>query len=210
MSRIRQVDSRANQKQRTRAALVTAAAELLRQGSSPTVAEAAERARVSRATAYRYFPTQESLLIEVADVTPAVASVDELLGSLPADDPEKRLVTLVDTLNRIVVTEEVRMRTALRVYLETWLANRRKGGGTAPPVRAGRRLGWLDRALEPARKELTRREWRRLRSALALTLSIDALVVMKDVCHLDDDEALGTLRWAATSLLRSALADARG
>ena len=53
-------DLRANQKERTRAALVDAAKALVRAGAPPTVAEAAERARVSRATAYRYFPTQDS------------------------------------------------------------------------------------------------------------------------------------------------------
>ncbi|MBD0273630.1 MAG: TetR/AcrR family transcriptional regulator, partial [Acetobacteraceae bacterium] len=44
-------DPRANQKERTRAALVAAASELLRRGTPPTVAAAAEAAKVSRATA---------------------------------------------------------------------------------------------------------------------------------------------------------------
>src|SRR5262245_59503744 len=68
-------DPRANQKQRTRAAIVEAAGRLLRRGGTPTVAEAAEEAKVSRATAYRYFPTPEDLLLEVAAVTPAMAPV---------------------------------------------------------------------------------------------------------------------------------------
>ena len=66
-------------------------------------------------------------------------------------------------------------------------------------------MRWLDVALEPARRQLAKAEWRRLRSALALTLSIDALVVMKDVAQLDDEEALSVLRWAALTLLRASL-----
>ena len=80
------------------------------------------RQRVSRATAYRYFPTQESLLIEVTDVTPMVASVEDLLKELAAADglsAEERLGRLLDTFNPIVVAEEVPLRTALRVYLDT-------------------------------------------------------------------------------------------
>jgi AcrR family transcriptional regulator len=50
---------RVNQKRRTRAAIVESAKELLQQGTTPTVAQAAEAALVSRTTAYRYFPTQE-------------------------------------------------------------------------------------------------------------------------------------------------------
>ena len=201
-------DLRANQKERTREALVGAAKELARAGAAPTVAEAAERARVSRATAYRYFPTQESLLIEVSDVTPMVAPVEAMLANLKGDDAEERLAKLLDMFNPIVVAEEVPLRTALRVYLDTWL-EARKRGEAAPKVREGRRMRWLDAALEPVKKKLSRPEWNRLRAALALTLSVDALVVMKDVAQLDDEDALATLRWAALALVRQGLAGKR-
>jgi AcrR family transcriptional regulator len=197
-------DLRANQKERTRQALVAAAKELARSGGAPTVAEAAEQARVSRATAYRYFPTQESLLVEVSDVTPMVAPVEEMLAKLDGNDAEERLAKLIDTFHPIVVAEEVPLRTALRVYLDTWL-DARSRGEAAPKVREGRRMRWLDVALEPARRQLPKAEWRRLRSSLALTLSIDALVIMKDVVQLDDEEALSVLRWAALTLLRGSV-----
>lgn len=197
-------DLRANQKERTREALVAAAKDLAHAGAAPTVAEAAEHARVSRATAYRYFPTQESLLVEVSDLTPMVAPVEDMLAKLDDDDVEDRLAKLIDTFHPIVVAEEVPLRTALRVYLDTWLEARSRGE-TAPRVREGRRMRWLDVALEPARRQLPKAEWRRLRAALALTLSIDALVVMKDVAQLDDEEALSVLRWAALTLLRASL-----
>ena len=197
-------DLRANQKERTREALVAAAKDLAHAGAAPTVAEAAEHARVSRATAYRYFPTQESLLVEVSDLTPMVAPVEDMLAKLDDDDVEDRLAKLIDTFHPIVVAEEVPLRTALRVYLDTWLEARSRGEA-APKVREGRRMRWLDVALEPARRQLPKAEWRRLRSSLALTLSIDALVIMKDVAQLDDEEALSVLRWAALSLLRASL-----
>jgi len=69
-------------------------------------------------------------------------------------------------------------------------------------------MRWLDEVLEPVRADLPAEQWRRLRAALALTLGIDAVVVMKDVCHLDDDEFPDVLRWAATALLRAGLEDA--
>jgi len=201
-------DPRVNQKERTRGAVVAAAKELARAGAAPSVAEAAEHARVSRATAYRYFPTQESLLVEVSDVTPMVAPVEEMLAKLDGNDAEERLAKLIDTFHPIVVAEEVPLRTALRVYLDTWLEARSRGEA-APKVREGRRMRWLDVALEPARRQLPKAEWRRLRSSLALALSIDALVIMKDVAQLDDEEALSVLRWAALSLLRASLGKKR-
>ena len=48
---------------RTRQALITAARDLLAQGATPTVEAAAAAASISRATAYRYFPNQHSLLV---------------------------------------------------------------------------------------------------------------------------------------------------
>jgi AcrR family transcriptional regulator len=197
-----------NQKARTRAAIVEAATAILRRGTPPTVAAAADEARVSRATAYRYFPTQDALLVEVVAVSPAVAPVEEALGRPAETDPEARLVGLLDALNGAVLDAEVSMRQALRVYLDTWLESRGAGRDT-PPVREGRRVRWLDEALEPVRRELPEAEWVRLRAALSLTMGADAVVVMKDVCRLEDDEALEVLRWAATALLRAGLADAR-
>jgi hypothetical protein len=49
-------------------------------------------------------------------------------------------------------------------------------------------------------------QYRPLRAALALTIGIDSIVIMKDVCQLDDDEAFEVLRWSAITLLRAALA----
>jgi AcrR family transcriptional regulator len=195
-------DLRENQKARTRAALVDAAAELLRAGIAPTVPEAAERARVSRATAYRYFPTQDALLMEVAGIGPTVAPVEDMLAALDGDDVEERLTRLLDTFNPIMMADEARGRAALRVYLDTWVRN----SDDVPPVREGRRLRWLDTVLEPARHRISDADYQRLRAALALTMSIDALVVMRDVCRIaDDDEVLAVLRWAAVAILRAAL-----
>lgn len=199
-----QESGRVNQKRRTRAALVEAATRLMKSGAPPTVAEVADEAQVSRATAYRYFPTQEALLVELSIATPTVAAVEDKVNALAIDDPAARLDELLHDANRAFFAEEAAMRTALRLYLDTWLESRRKG--VAPPaLREGRRMRWLDESLKPLRKQLSDKEWRRLRAALALTLGAEAMVVMKDVCRLKDKEALDVLAWAGTALLRSAL-----
>lgn len=195
-------DPRANQKERTRSAVVAAATELMRAGAQPTVAEAAELAKVSRATAYRYFPTQEAMLVEVAQVNPATEPVERWLSGLEGEDPAVRLNGLLATFNGVVVAEELALRTGLRVYLDTWLESRHHNEEPMA-VREGRRTRWLDEALEPVRRNLRPAQWRRLRSALALTLGIEALVVMKDVCKLSNEEALATLEWTALTLLRA-------
>src|SRR5687768_8301366 len=131
MAPTRQEDPRANQKARTRSAIVEAAQRQQQDGGqTPTVARAAEAAGVSRATAYRYFPTQQALLIEVADISPAVAATEAALAELETDDVERRMLHLLDAFNPIALAEETHFRQALWVYLDTWLRSDR---GTEEP-----------------------------------------------------------------------------
>ena len=67
-------------------------------------------------------------------------------------------------------------------------------------------MRWLETVLAPLNKLPPERK-RLLEAALALTLGGEAIITMKDVCRLDNDETLAVLRWAATALLRSALQD---
>lgn len=60
-------------RKRTYVLLVTTALDLFEKGAMPSVSELALEAGVSRATAYRYFPTQTDLITAV---------VNESLGTL--------------------------------------------------------------------------------------------------------------------------------
>jgi AcrR family transcriptional regulator len=195
-----------NQRNRTRAAIIEAATALLREGRPPTVAEAAERALVSRATAYRYFPTQESLLLDVANVEALMKPVEDLVASFPTDDAAERLAVLVRTMMSACLSDEALIRTGERTYMDTWLANQPDGNHI--PVRAGRRMQYIDEALRPLGDRLGEEGRKRLRCALALTLGTHAVIAMKDSAGLDDDdEIVATLEWAAGALLRTALHD---
>ena len=120
----------------------------MRGGATPTVAAAAEAAKVSRATAYRDFPTPESLHIEVGGITPIFARVEQLVQTLEGDDVEARLAAFSKTFNTLTFANEVQKRMALKVYLDTWL--RGSEGAQNTPVREGRRMRWLETVLEPA------------------------------------------------------------
>lgn len=198
-------DPRANQKQRTRSAIVEAAIALLATGVRPTVTEAAAAAKVSRATAYRYFPTQESLLVEAAASRP-VESIDAMLAA-QADPADGRgnLASLQSAVYDLMAGEEAAMRMALRAYLDAWFDAHAKGD-PAPDVREGRRMRWIAAALGPALAGLPGPQARRLHAGLALTMGVEPLVVMKDVCHLGDDEARDVLRWVAGTLFDAATA----
>src|SRR5438045_3173451 len=72
-------DARANQKRRTRQALIDAAVALRNEGRDPGFAEVAERALVSRATAYRYFASVQALSMVMG--TEAVLALRDIAGA---------------------------------------------------------------------------------------------------------------------------------
>lgn len=195
---------RASQKARTRAAIVDGAQRIARTGALPSVEQAAGEAGVSRATAYRYFPTQEALHVELASKT-VWLPVETQLGAITSPDPESRLVALIDLVGAAVFDNEAYVRTGLRVYQDTWL--RRASDAEPTPVRRGRRKEWLDKVLEPL-PPLPAQKFARLRAALALAVGPDPVVMLSDVMGLSSSEATSVLRWAGVVLLRAALADA--
>ena len=127
---------RVNQKRRTRTAIIAAAQAIVERGETPTVAQAANDALVSRTTAYRYFPTQESLLLELS-INIDVREVEDLAAQpLDGTRPEDRLLEFVDLFNRHVLANERLYRTGTRHYMDMWLAAERIG--RRPPVHARR------------------------------------------------------------------------
>ena len=90
---------RVNQKARTRQAIVRAAGALLSRGKRPSLDDIAAEARVSRATAYRYFPGLDALLSEAA-VDLLVPDPDELFDARAPGDPFERLELVDDTFDK--------------------------------------------------------------------------------------------------------------
>ena len=198
---------RVNQKRRTRAAIVAAGRAIVERGGSPTVAQVAEEAQMTRTTVYRYFPSLESLLLELS-VTVSVDEIEELLAR-PLDEttPRDRLLELVDAFNRYIAANESLFRTAQRHYLDTWLAAERAGEDHDQPLREGRRQQWISTALAPLRATVPEPEMRRLEAALCLVMGGEAVTVLRDVCQLDGDEVIAVTNWAARALLAEALPD---
>ena len=195
MSTAYEETGRARQKQRTRSALIAATRDLVAAGGRPpTVAEAAAAAEVSRTTAYRYFPTQTSLLLAAH---PEIAAT----SMLPADagqDPEVRLAAAVRGFMAMILDTEPQQRTMLRLSLEIDAAAREL------PLRQGRAIGWFSEALEPLTGDLGADGVRRLAVAVRAVSGIEALVWLTDVAGMSRDEAVEQMVWSAVALVRRA------
>ena len=198
MSTAYEQTGRARQKLRTRKALVDATRELVaRGGQSPTVAEAAEAASISRTTAYRYFPTQKSLLLAAHPEMDATTMLPEGVG----EDPEERVAAAVRGFMAMVVDTEAQQRTMLRLSLEADPTSRQL------PLRQGRAIGWFAEALEPLAGRLGDDGVRRLAVGLRAVSGIESLVWLTDIAGLSRTDAVDQMVWSAVALVRRATQD---
>jgi AcrR family transcriptional regulator len=188
-----EVTGRTKQKERTRNALLAAARELLVEGGSPTVEQAADRAQISRTTAYRYFANQRALLVALY---PEINTTSLLDDDAPAD-PAQRLECVIQRLTQQVVDHEHELRAQLRLSLDPSTVDPEQ-----LPFRKGRAIGWIEDALVPLKEQMTAREIHRLALAIRATSGIEALVWLTDIAGLTPAAAAELMRSSAQALLR--------
>jgi AcrR family transcriptional regulator len=194
---------RANQKLRTRNAIVQAAAELSRTGREVTMSEVAKAALVSEATAYRYFPDLASLLREaIAGQLPD--PVEALAPVASSDDPVERIAAATEFLLRHVLSRQGVVRALIAATIT------RPG---EPQARPGLRFGLIDSALAPLEHTLGATDpaaLTQLKRDLAVVVSAEALFSLTDARGLDPEEAIASIVHTATTLTRAATAGAAG
>jgi AcrR family transcriptional regulator len=191
---------RPNQRRRTRKDLLQAAARLMKQGRKPSLEEIAAEAMISRATAYRYFPSVESLYLE-ASLDVAVPEPEKLFGSDAPSDPVERLELAERALHEMILANEPALRMMLVHSLEHTVKSDQNGN---LPARQNRRAPLIEAALKPARNQFKPAALPMLSSALALIIGTEAMVVFKDVLQLEDVEARKVKRWAIRALVEAA------
>jgi AcrR family transcriptional regulator len=192
------VTGRANQKERTRTAIVEATRQLMRSGGEITMPAVAKRALVSEATAYRYFPDMPSLLREVVvEVWPGPA---EALAPLAGnDDPVERVGYATAHLLRDVWAAQHVVRAVMAAAIAR---------PALADVRPGRRFGLIDEALAPLNETLGRHDpeaFAQLKRDLAVAMSAEALFILTDLCGLGPDEAIASAVHTARAVTAAAL-----
>lgn len=190
---------RVNQKTRTRAAIVRAAAELGRTGREVTMPLVAKAALVSEATVYRYFPDLASLLREaIADQIP---SPEQALASVAdSTDPVVRITAATEFLLRHVLARQGVVRAMIAATIL------RPGRAD---VRPGMRFGLIDYALAPLAGTLGGRDpdaLAQLKNDLAVVVSAEALFSLTDLHGMAPEAAITSLVHTAVTLTRAALA----
>lgn len=184
--------------------LLDTAMDIIREaGHIPSVAEVAVRSKVSRATAYRYFPSRSALITAV---------IDSSLGpvrTLSSDNPDGRVRVhelFMQTFPRFKEFEP-QLRAAAQLALEQW-ALERAGLLEEEPFRRGHRVRILAHAIAPLAPGLPPAVRDRLHRALSVVYGIEPYIVLKDIWGVSDREVERIALWMADALIDAALRDA--
>lgn len=199
--------ARPSPKERTRRLLTDAARELLRTGAPLTVQAAAELAGVSRATAYRYFPSNEAVVMHAT--MPLIEDPGQQLqppdpGSsddLSAEDLPKQASALVRTMATWAFDHENELRTLLRLSLEPERATHIPRRGNT------NREKWIANLLEGLPEHVSQAAHDRLAAALVPLFAADAVVWSTDIARVDRDTAVDVMAWMAAALVQATLDD---
>jgi AcrR family transcriptional regulator len=193
---------RSNQKERTRAAIMAAAREVISTGGEVTMPEVATRALVSEATAYRYFPDLASLLREaLAGLWGTAEEVMEPMAG--SGDPVERIGFAAEALLREVLAYQGAVRVAISAAITKPSAG----------LRPGRRFRLIDEALRPLNGTLAVREpgkFEQLKRGLAVVVGAEALFTLIDLSGLEPDDAIASVAATARSLTAAAVGGAPG
>ena len=198
------IPSERGPKARTRKLMLQAAIHLMQSGITPSVTEVAEAAEVSRATAYRYFPSQAALIHAV---------VDEALGPIlkwrsDDPDPKKRIKDLLATSMPRIDEFEATFKAALKLSLDQWAQRQAGTLGNEPRFTRGHRVDLLRHVTAPLKDEVGAGRSERLEQALSLVFGVETLVVLKDIWGLTATEAQNVAEWAAAALVDATISEA--
>jgi AcrR family transcriptional regulator len=191
-------------RERTRLLMLDTATRMMQAGQTPSVTGVAEAAGVSRATAYRAFPSQAALVGAVVD-----QGLGPILSwSSKSDNAEDRVINLLETSMPRILEFEATFKAALKLSLEQWAERQAGTQSNEPPFRRGHRVELLQQAIAPLRGVLPNTQFKRLAKALSLVYGLEVLIILKDIWGLKAAEVQSVASWAGQALVRAAIAEA--
>ena len=183
---------RTAQKQQTRRKILLAANQLLEKGIGLSMEAIAKEAAISRATIYRYYSSIDSLATELILQlnVPTQPQIDKVVTgkNLKAD-----LTNIQEIYLNFILENEVASRKFLGAVLSS----------ADPKLERGKnRLHALTHYFEQFPSSFAAKDHQNLINVSVLLMGIESIIVSKDVCGLEADEAKNALRWGLEMILK--------
>ncbi len=186
---------RINQKLETREQILESAQYFLSNGHDFTLEDVAKKAKISRATIYRYYSNKDVLANEaVLDIK--TKNPEVLFDEIKNPDFEKTILEIQEYYNTLAIDHE----PAFRKYLSTIITSSPK-----ELKRGARRKKTLELALKDTR--FSNKEKEDLANLLTILMGIEPLIVAKDVAGLNNEASKEVLTWGAQLILKGFFAN---
>ncbi|MBT8238684.1 MAG: TetR/AcrR family transcriptional regulator [Croceitalea sp.] len=185
---------RINQKIKTRTSILNAAKHLMSKSTSITMEEVAQKAKVSRATMYRYFPNLELLYTE-ASLDVHHLSPDLLMEKVAHMPLRERIFFIQSYYNKLAQDHELIFRRYLSAVLKASIISKKK-------IRGARRVAAMQLILDAYKKDFSSNNLKNLKNIASILMGMEPLIVAKDVCDLSNEEANETLHWGLEMILK--------
>lgn len=191
-------------RKRTYILLVNTALELFEKGGMPSVSELAIEAGLSRATAYRYFPTQSDLIAATVN-----ASLGPILTWRPqSEKTEERIKELLSFALPRMFEHEGALRAALQVSLQQWAEGRSLNlDPKEKRLERGNRKDILAMVTAPMKGEFPAELIDKVIKAFSVIYGSEIFLVLKDIWKQNDSEVIELTQWMAKAIINQAIAD---
>ena len=190
-------------KKRTFDHLIHTAVTILDEGNELTITELADKSKISRATAYRYFPTQSDLMSAVVN-----HSLEPILNwQSDEQDVGQKINDFLSFAFTQMIKHEGSIRAAMRLSLQQWATARSTTLSDSEKFVRGNHKEVLYNLLQPLQSKLNDE----LNNKLIYTLSIicgSQITVLKDIWNLDDSYIVSLSQWIINAVIKQAKQDA--
>jgi AcrR family transcriptional regulator len=183
---------RTGQKQKTREKILQAAKEIQGEKAEFNLENVAKRAGISRATIYRYYSNRDILSAE-AVLDMRTRTPEQILSEFSQADLETTLLGIQRYYNDLAIKNEKAFRKYLSVILNP---------ENPVSARGARRIRTLSKALEDKKSSFSNRDQQRLIYMATLMMGIEAFIVTRDVCQLDEESAEEVLEWGLKTMIK--------
>ncbi len=192
-------------KKRTYEHLIQIAIEALEQGNDISITELSNKCGISRATAYRYFPTKSDLVSAV---------VEQSLGPIffwksNKEKVEERVNDFLAFAFPQMLKHEGALRAALRLSLQQWATERSKISEQSEKLVRGNRKEILYNLLLPLKGELSQELYDKVIYSISIIYGSEILMVLKDIWNFDNEQVITLSQWIAKAIINQAKIDAQ-
>ncbi|WP_298527668.1 TetR/AcrR family transcriptional regulator [uncultured Christiangramia sp.] len=186
---------RKTQKLKTRDKILRSTQKLLEKNKDISLEDVAKEADISRATIYRYYSSIDVLAAEaVLDLN--TKSSEDLYDEVAGKDLEEAILSMQDYYNQLTIDNE----SGFRKYMSVVLNN-----DHSDKMRGARRKKSLMMLLDSKAQHMSAEEKENLANIATVLIGVEAFVVTKDVCGLNNEKSKKLLNWGMERLLESIL-----